>query len=33
MGTRWQFMFGLGEVFAILVITLMYISGIDHAVG
>jgi MFS family permease len=32
MGTRWQFMFGLGEVFAILVITLMYISGIDHAV-
>jgi len=32
MGTRWQFMFGLGEVFAILVITLMYIAGIDHAV-
>jgi MFS family permease len=32
MGTRWQFMFGLGEVFAILVITLMYIAGIDHSV-
>jgi MFS family permease len=30
MGSRWQFMFGLGEVVAILVITLMYISGIDH---
>ena len=30
MGTRWQFMFGLGEVFAILVITVMYIAGIDH---
>jgi len=24
MGSRWQFMFGLGEVFSILVITLMY---------
>jgi len=32
MGTRWQFMFGLGEVFAIVVITIMYISGIDHSV-
>ena len=32
MGTRWQFMFGLGEVFAILVITVMYIAGIDHEV-
>jgi MFS family permease len=32
MGTRWQFMFGLGEVFAILVITVMYIIGIDHEV-
>jgi MFS family permease len=32
MGTRWQFMFGLGEVFAIVVITVMYITGIDHAV-
>ncbi len=32
MGTRRQFMFGLGEVFAILVITVMYITGIDHEV-
>jgi len=32
MGTRWQFMFGLGEVFAILVITVMYTAGIDHEV-
>jgi len=32
MGTRWQFMFGLGEVFAILVITLMYITGMGHGV-
>jgi MFS family permease len=30
MGTRWQFMFGLGEVFAILIITVMYITGLDH---
>lgn len=30
MGSRWQFMFGLGEVFSIIVITLMYVSGIDH---
>ena len=30
MGSRWQFMFGLGEVFAIVVITLMYVAGIDH---
>ena len=30
MGARWQFMFGLGEVFAILVITVMYVSGLDH---
>src|SRR3954467_12331793 len=30
MGSRWQGMFGLGEVFAILVITLLYISGMDH---
>src|SRR3954468_24020560 len=28
MGTRWQFMFGLGEVFSIIVITIMYVSGI-----
>lgn len=31
MGSRWQFMFGLGEVFSILVITVMYASGMDHA--
>src|ERR1700759_2370492 len=31
MGSRWQFMFGLGEVFSILVITLMYAIGIDHS--
>jgi MFS family permease len=30
MGSRWQFMFGLGEVFSIIVITLMYVSGMDH---
>jgi MFS family permease len=30
MGSRWQFMFGLGEVFAIVVITIMYVSGIGH---
>jgi MFS family permease len=32
MGSRWQFMFGLGEVFSIIVITIMYISGMDHNV-
>jgi MFS family permease len=31
MGSRWQFMFGLGEVFSILVITLMYAIGMDHS--
>jgi len=31
MGSRWQFMFGLGEVFSIIVITLMYITGMDHS--
>ena len=31
MGSRWQFMFGLGEVFSILVITLMYAMGMDHS--
>lgn len=30
MGSRWQFMFGLGEVFSILVITVMYATGMDH---
>ena len=29
MGSRWQFMFGLGEVFAILVITVMYATGMN----
>ena len=32
MGTRWQFMFGLGEVVAILVITIMYATGMGHGV-
>jgi MFS family permease len=32
MGSRWQFMFGLGEVFSIVVITVMYMTGMDHAV-
>jgi MFS family permease len=31
MGSRWQFMFGLGEVFSIVVITLMYSMGMDHS--
>lgn len=30
MGNRWQFMFGLGEVAAIVVITILYLSGMDH---
>src|ERR1700712_3129473 len=30
MGSRWQFMFGLGEVFAIVVITIMYVTGLGH---
>ncbi|QGN33752.1 MFS transporter [Microlunatus sp. Gsoil 973] len=30
MGSRWQFMFGLGEVVAIVVVTIMYIAGMDH---
>src|SRR4051794_9855311 len=32
MGSRWQFMFGLGEVFAIVVITIMYVTGLGHGV-
>ncbi len=32
MGSRWQGMFGLGEVLSIAVITLMYVSSIDHAI-
>jgi MFS family permease len=31
MGSRWQFMFGLGEVFSIVVITVMYVMGMDHS--
>jgi MFS family permease len=31
MGSRWQFMFGLGEVFSIIVITLMYAIGMDNS--
>ena len=30
MGSRWQFMFGLGEVFSIFVITIMYWMGMPH---
>lgn len=30
MGSRWQFIFGLGEVVSIIVITLMYVTGMDH---
>ena len=30
MGSRWQFMFGLGEVIAIAIVTIMYVAGIDH---
>ena len=29
MGSRWQGMFGLGEVFSIIVITIMYAAGMD----
>ncbi|MCI9888975.1 MFS transporter [Micrococcales bacterium 31B] len=32
MGSRWQFMFGLGEVFCILIVTAMYVTGMDHAI-
>jgi hypothetical protein len=30
MGNRWQGMFGLGEVACIIVVTTMYLSGMDH---
>ncbi|GHF49862.1 MFS family permease [Amycolatopsis bartoniae] len=30
MGNRWQAMFGLGEIVAIIVVTIMYLSGVDH---
>jgi MFS family permease len=32
MGSRWQFMFGLGEVFSIIVITIMYWMDIPHPI-
>lgn len=32
MGARWQFMFGLGEVFSIVVVTIMYVTGMDHSI-
>ncbi|MDQ0259351.1 MFS family permease [Sinomonas atrocyanea] len=32
MGSRWQGMFGLGEVLSIVVITIMYVAGTDHAI-
>lgn len=31
MGSRWQFMFGLGEVICIIVVTIMYVAGVDHS--
>ncbi|SHH33971.1 Predicted arabinose efflux permease, MFS family [Jatrophihabitans endophyticus] len=30
MGSRWQGMFGLGEIAAIIVITVLYLTGMDH---
>ena len=30
MGSRWQFMFGLGEILAIIVVTILYMTGMDH---
>ncbi|MBV8815854.1 MAG: MFS transporter [Verrucomicrobia bacterium] len=30
MGNRWQGMFGLGEVACIIVVTIMYLSGMNH---
>lgn len=32
MGSRWQFMFGAGEVASILVVTAMYMTGMGHGV-
>ncbi|HYY26483.1 MAG TPA: MFS transporter [Chthoniobacterales bacterium] len=31
MGNRWQGMFGLGEVTCIIVVTIMYLSGMNHS--
>lgn len=30
MGNRWQAMFGLGEVVAIIIVTTLYLTGMDH---
>ena len=30
MGSRWQFMFGVGEVASLVVITLLYMTGMSH---
>jgi len=30
MGSRWQFMFGLGEILAIIVVTILYLTGMHH---
>jgi MFS family permease len=32
MGNRWQFMFGLGEVICILIVTGMYMTGMGHGI-
>ncbi|MGI8768843.1 MAG: MFS transporter [Propionibacteriaceae bacterium] len=32
MGSRWQFMFGLGEVVCIIVVTVMYATGLGHGI-
>jgi MFS family permease len=31
MGNRWQGMFGLGEIASIVVITVLYLCGVDHS--
>ncbi|MDE2017316.1 MAG: MFS transporter [Hyphomicrobiales bacterium] len=30
MGSRWQFMFGLGEVISLVVIVILYLTGMNH---
>jgi MFS family permease len=30
MGNRWQAMFGIGEIGAIIAVTVMYVAGVDH---
>jgi hypothetical protein len=32
MGSRWQFMFGAGEVFSIIVVTILYATGMSHGI-